>query len=135
MSGEFLNSSPLCHSELDSDRSVQGDSPPTDPLLGKDDWSSAGSGDDTSYTEDTDDGKSDGDESECECKQIQHSDGTTIFTFANLHTILWWLVNYGDYGAEPILIKTFLHSCLGFTNAPVLFQNLMQIYPMYINQN
>eukprot|EP00026_Physarum_polycephalum_P002054 Phypoly_transcript_02058.p1 GENE.Phypoly_transcript_02058~~Phypoly_transcript_02058.p1 ORF type:complete len:657 (+),score=95.20 Phypoly_transcript_02058:569-2539(+) len=133
MSSEFLAGSMSSLSEFESDGSVHGDSPSNDNLLcGKDDYSSNGSGDEASYSEDTDEARSEGDESECECKEVQHSDGTTIFSHANLHTILWWLINHCDYNSDSILIKTFLHSCLGLTTAPTLFQNLMQIYNLEI---
>jgi len=129
---DFLTGSTSSFYEIESDGSAQGDSPSSETLLGKDDWSSNGSGDEGSYTEDTDEAKSDGDESECECKEV-NNDGITIFSHANLHTILWWLINHCDYSSDSILIKTFLHTCTnGLTTAPTLFQNLMQIYNLEI---
>jgi hypothetical protein len=124
--GSFSSQSELS----EEDRSADGDSPPNDPLLGKDgDWSNTSDNEESCAEELSDDTRSDSDESECEAKLVPISDGNTLIQHANLHTILWWLINYGDYN-EPILIKTFLHSCTTFTTAPVLFQNLMEIYDL-----
>lgn len=141
-SGSYSSMADLCfgmdgslgsHSELESgDGSTNGDSPPPNDMLlnNKDDWSSS-DGDEGSSFEDTDEARSEGDDSECECKILPQSDGSTIFSHANLHTVLWYLTNHGDFN-DPILIKTFLHSCMAYTTPESLFDNLMQIYNLTI---
>lgn len=101
------------------------------PLNKHDDWSSCTTSGDEGSTEDTDETKSEGgDESECE-QTSKQSDGTVIIPAANLHTIVWWLISYGDFN-DPILIRTFLYSCTGFTTSQELFNNLMHIYDLVI---
>lgn len=58
----------------------------------------------STYT-DTDETRSDED-FEVECRETHQIDGVTILSHANLHTVLWWLINYGDYNGTLSFLLT-----------------------------